>query len=551
MVEIGDRFAKSVSLYSRHINQQSAFDVTSTGSKTCLAQAREWVQQCDQGHKLCQRQPSTRRKLPSRLIWIDPSQKAPLQLRETRSLHPKTLYMSLSHSWGPNPFIELRTDNLEDFKKSIPLSKLTKTFKDATIITREMGIEYLWIDSLCIIQRNAEDWAKESLTMGDVYANSYCNIAATHAVNGTVGCFSERREIDISGLVINTPRRRGHNLSVFRAGNYAFTDKELWENEITNSPLLKRAWVYQERVLSPRVLHFTARRIFFECQQTRTGEFFRSELEPSQQEKDDVWNLGDGMKEGLYAMLHEARSIDPVDKEAVFRRRLIAGVAWTYMVNNYSTCDLTRESDRLVAIAGLAATLQPLMHCRYVAGMWEDNIIQQLLWFREPSEYVQLQSKPMQPSSWSWASRPGKVLLIDKRVYEIGKLLRFTPDERAEASDTQSLVKILDIHIVNKTEHPMGEVVSGCLKVRGRLIPLLLNPRTVLKQSADFAIRGVKFDLLPDNPTIPDESDPDSDSSLDSSSDSSGYDSAGSCSRQMPKSKPIEQYSRPRRNNER
>jgi len=458
------------------------------------------------------------------LIWIDPSQKLPLQLRETKSLHPKTHYMSLSHSWGPNPFIELRTENLDSFKNSIPFNKLTKTFKDATSITRVMGIEYLWIDSLCIIQKDPVDWAKESLTMGDVYTNSYCNIAATYAVDGTVGCFSERREIDISGLVINIPKRRGRNVSLFKSGHYAFRDKELWENEITHSPLLKRAWVYQERVLSPRILHFTERRLFFECQQSRTGEFFRSELEPTQQEKDDVWNLGDGMKEGLYAMLHEARSIEPVDDEAVFRRRLIAGVAWIYMVNNYSTCDLTRESDRLVAIAGLAAALQPLMHCRYVAGIWEDNVIPQLLWFREPGEYVQLQSKLMQPPSWSWASRPGKVILMDKRVYEIGKLLRFTPDERAEASDSQPLVKILDIHILNKGENPMGEVISGCLKVRGRLVPLQVNPCTVLKQSADFRIRGVKFDLFPDNPTKPDESDSDADAASDSSSDSSGDD---------------------------
>ena len=113
---------------------------------------------------------------------------------------------------------------------------------------------------------------------------------------------------------------------------------------------------------------------------------------------------------------------------------------------------------------------------------------------------------------------------MDKRVYEIGKLLRFTPDERAEASDSQPLVKILDIHILNKGENPMGEVISGCLKVRGRLVPLQMNPCTVLKQSADFRIRGVKFDLFPDNPTKPDESDSDADAASDSSSDSSGDD---------------------------
>ncbi|PVH82361.1 HET-domain-containing protein [Cadophora sp. DSE1049] len=457
--------------------------------------------------------------------------------------------MSLSHSWGPNPFLELRTHNLESFKKSTPFDRLTKTFQDATVITREMGIEYLWIDSLCIIQKDPVDWAKESSIMGDVYANSYCNIAATHAVDGSVACFSERRDIDISGLIISIPKRRGHKVSVFKSCHYAFRDKDLWENEITNSPLLKRAWVYQERVLSPRILHFTERRLFFECQQTRTGECFRSELEPAQQEKDDVWNLGDGMKEGLFAMLHEARSIEPVDEDAVFRRRLIAGVAWTYMVNNYSTCDLTRESDRLVAIAGLAGALQPLMDCRYLAGIWEDNIVPQLLWFREPGEYNPLYSKPMQPPSWSWASRPGKVVLMDKRVYEIGKLLQFTPDERAEASNTQPLIRILDMHVINRGENSMGEVISGCLKIRGRLVPLLLNPRTVLKKSAEFAVRGVQFDIFPDNPTMPEDSDSDTGSDTDSNSDN-GVDGAGSYARRMAAGQSSRQYDRSGRNTE-
>ncbi|PMD17228.1 HET-domain-containing protein, partial [Hyaloscypha hepaticicola] len=227
--------------------------------------------------------------------------------------------MTLSHCWGTKKFLTLTTNNLENSRQRISLEDLTRVFQDAIHVTRFMGIDYIWIDSLCIIQDSPEDWAKESLLMEDVYSNSYCNIAATHASSGEDGCF----------------------------------------DEVTNSLLLQRAWVFQERILAPRVLHF--------------APFM------------------------LNKALHAKSASD---------RRLAARITWMYLLNHYTACKLTLESDRLIAISGLAKLLQPMMGCRYLAGPWEDSLVAQLVWSNHGES---LRATTYQAPSWSWASRPGKI----------------------------------------------------------------------------------------------------------------------------------------------
>jgi hypothetical protein len=145
----------------------------------------------------------------------------------------------------------------------IPMTILPQTFRDAISITRRLGVQYLWIDSLCIIQDSEEDWERESSMMGSVYQNGMCNIGATAASNGTVGCFSERDPLLAQPCRVKIEK----DLKKFKLkkGTYNLVPKKLWDAGLSEAPLLRRAWVVQERVLTQRMLHFGRNQLFWEC----------------------------------------------------------------------------------------------------------------------------------------------------------------------------------------------------------------------------------------------------------------------------------------------
>ncbi|KAH6683987.1 heterokaryon incompatibility protein-domain-containing protein [Halenospora varia] len=217
-----------------------------TGSTASLEQAKRWITKCVEAHAFCN---LPRSKLPTRLVWISPSEDGALRLCDIDGLPQDTHYMALSHCWGTEQFLTLKTNNLGKPRQSIPFGELTRVFQDAIHVARFMGIDYIWIDSLCIIQDSPEDWARESLPIKDVYSNSYCNIAAIHASNGEKGCFADR-STNISPLTVNIPPPHEPSANYFSPGRHRCRDTNLWTEEVTNSILLQRAWVFQERLLA-------------------------------------------------------------------------------------------------------------------------------------------------------------------------------------------------------------------------------------------------------------------------------------------------------------
>jgi hypothetical protein len=101
-------------------------------------------------------------------------------------------YMTMSHCLGVLPEDSLTTkSNLSYRQSSISFKELTPTFRDAVQITSRLGNRYLWIDAICIIQGSTEDWAAESMTMGDIYRNSFLTIAASKGGDSFGGCFNQ------------------------------------------------------------------------------------------------------------------------------------------------------------------------------------------------------------------------------------------------------------------------------------------------------------------------------------------------------------------------
>lgn len=128
--------------------------------------------------------------LPTRLIDIGSHAQDP-RLTLTHDVEvTDPRYLALSHCWGTTMPQSATTTlaTMAERLERIPLDSLPRTFVDFTRIARNLGVQYVWIDSMCIIQDSREDWEKEAAQMASVYSNAYCTIAASGSKNGNAGC---------------------------------------------------------------------------------------------------------------------------------------------------------------------------------------------------------------------------------------------------------------------------------------------------------------------------------------------------------------------------
>jgi hypothetical protein len=240
-----------------------------TGDTLYFELLRQWLQDCDQNHT-CNRNYERhigRNPWPTRVIYVGHSASSKLKLLET-TLELNTIrnetYVALSHCWGkPTDHEEMifctTTENYKDRLKGFSIENLPRTFQDAVQITQAIGKKYLWIDALCIIQKDKDDWEAEAMNMEKVFNSAYCTIAADSAVDWKQG-FLRRKFPQFT--------------TVEKSGVWMYTcdTKEDFESHVNSSRLNKRAWVLQERVLSRRILHFTESHTYFAC-----GESVRCE----------------------------------------------------------------------------------------------------------------------------------------------------------------------------------------------------------------------------------------------------------------------------------
>ncbi len=149
--------------------------------------------------------------------------------------------MTLSHCWGGCVPLRLLRQSFCSLLESIPPAELSKSFQDAMVATKRLGLRYLWIDSLCIIQDSQEDWERESAMMDRVYQNSWCNIAATRAINGQGGCFAEKLVLSLKPCKINVKWNSRPNTSFY------CWNSDLWKDSVDDSALLNRAGFYKRQ----------------------------------------------------------------------------------------------------------------------------------------------------------------------------------------------------------------------------------------------------------------------------------------------------------------
>lgn len=193
--------------------------------------------------------------MPTRLIHVPAAEDDLPRLCQTKGRRGQ--YVTLSYCWGSGGSCKTTPSNFEERQRGIPLDVMPKTVRDAIHLVRRMGIEYIWIDALCIIQEEAslEDWTHESSLMAQVYGRSLFTICVDWAESTDVGIFAERN-------ILNSHR-------FGPGGNFQLqTFIRDWGSSMIGQPLYRRGWAFQERILSTRNIHFLANQIAWECNTT-------------------------------------------------------------------------------------------------------------------------------------------------------------------------------------------------------------------------------------------------------------------------------------------
>ncbi|UZP45656.1 hypothetical protein NXS19_013468 [Fusarium pseudograminearum] len=290
-----DKGSEKVTTLSESHADEPIINLCSRGGvDDAVALAKFWILECDNSHTACNDHTRTKQQLkviPTRLIDVGstdggrpPRIYIPYHL-DLEDVDADVEYAALSYAWGSDPTCATTTaSNIGEMTECLPWDMLAKNIQEAIIFTRKLGIRYLWVDALCMLQREGPDdsfhkadWSYEACRFGQYYENAKLTIAATGAISSDKGLFLPR-----SALQVN-PKPVTFRQETFWGGIREATAQPIspaWEYEIDNSPLLSRGWAFQERVLSKRVLHFGMNCILWECHEGRAIESAPHRLGP-------------------------------------------------------------------------------------------------------------------------------------------------------------------------------------------------------------------------------------------------------------------------------
>jgi hypothetical protein len=475
----------------------------STGDPEVLKLGLAWLDTCQNHHSVCQAVERIRPKdyFPRRLLDVGTLHSNQIRLVNTNLETPsqEEQYATLSHCWGKDPeFLRLTTENLPQLNTMITPQSLPQSFIDAIVSCRHLKIRYLWIDSLCILQSGPgaeEDWQRHVNEMHTIYANCTLNIGIAHASSPEYGAFIERNASFLQTTFVCMPtRKRFLDLPTLYRKNHAF-DVEVTGSEdeagsavdpgylcsrtetclvtifaeyydysyfVTRQALWKRGWVFQERLMAPRMLLFGSDRIYWRCRERNMNEYLPHGLPQS------------GEMFDLHAISPFTLPDVPHLEELSTEKLPDIYDHWYLLVDWYSQTELTYpEKDKLVAMAAIARHFDRLLPGRYCAGIFESDLHFGLLWksvydYKGTAQLKRLdwdleitidqdRSHRYQAPTWSWAS-------VNDRT---------NPPVRRTQGDLQIMADIEGVSIdLQDPQNPFGQIISAELTISGNLMDL-------------------------------------------------------------------------------
>lgn len=203
-------------------------------------QLEKWMTTCTETHRDCYRRKEGE-FVPTRLVDLQCENQDMVRIVHTKKEGIKTRYCTLSHSWGPPNFLQLKVENEARLMGSgVKISELSKNFQQAISVARFMGNRYIWIDSLCIRQGQGGDFEAEGQLMHLVYSYSFCNIAIADSYDGEGGLFRDRKPPDILPACYTSD-----GTGKLESGTWRIVREDLWKAELLGAKIYTRGWVFQ------------------------------------------------------------------------------------------------------------------------------------------------------------------------------------------------------------------------------------------------------------------------------------------------------------------
>jgi hypothetical protein len=363
-------------------------------------------------------------------------------------------YLALSYMWGTHPYKGYITTNanLPARKRNIVEHELPKTFQHAIHIARSLGVRYLWIDAVCIIQDSddAKDWLQESKKMGSIFANALLTLVAAAGKNSKEGMFNKRsitygEEVGSHPFALHTFSPGSDVRSTLHFVRSSMDFNPIHTRSHKESPLQSRAWCLQEELLSTRRLYYARDQLYWECDHLAVSE--------------------DDLADPEFPLsVSASSSLSNIEESELARH---ASCIWYQHVIEcgYSMRAATKATDRLIAVAGLARHVGNTVKSRYLAGLWEVSILQGLLWqTRKDRKSKKEGNRTHCAPSWSWASREARTVWNN-----IGK----RHENFAPGCDN------LRAHIdLLSSSDAYGGIKSGTLVLRSKVVEIVVEEVT-------------------------------------------------------------------------
>ncbi|KAK1540866.1 heterokaryon incompatibility protein [Colletotrichum paranaense] len=324
------------------------------------------------------------------------------------------------------------------------------------------------VEASSIIQDSVDDWRKESITMAEVYRNGVINIAATAASGGNDGLYFKPHPIHSRHLRISFTRPiegtspeetgNGERSNVVEFGDYFLLNSKIWQRGVEEAPLNTRGWVLQERLFSPRVVHFSRHQLFWQCgMDYRIGQFAYS--------NDRIGSFGKAYTNrdprAFSQVLWRLKGMAKEKKDPFILEE--AYLPWEEVVTTYTAQHLTKGEDKLIAVQALAKAMEEAVDDCYVAGLWESRLVEDLLWVcSAPGERATYSRQTAwRAPTWSWASIDGGAV---KKATLTGRYAG------RKVFEGEALVKSIKHYVEGYDGVTTGQLKSARLQLEGCLL---------------------------------------------------------------------------------
>ncbi|KAK2609863.1 hypothetical protein N8I77_003340 [Diaporthe amygdali] len=400
--------------------------------------AHEWLVRCESNHTECIQKDINHFKYPMRLIDItDQAQRLiTLDMSSDTDVH----YVALSHCWGTAQPLKTCRENIDrHITYGMSQTELPATFRDAIQVSRNLGFKYIWIDSVCIIQDDHRDWEEQSSQMASVYSNADLVLAAASSSSADEGFLGHNRLTRESSVEIPSQSDNGQLLRLkYRLGPPLHMENDAFIDPLDGDPLDMRGWALQERLLARRYLAFGRRELSWTCMESTHCECSCSEFRPDYRPAVD--NIRKAKAAARYFTGSKGANIGQYWRDKV--------------LTPYSRRFLTKPTDKLIALTAAASQLQSEFGVTYLAGLWKEDLILELLWyvahFRVAIDRPSMRQENFYAPTWSWVS-------VDAPM----SWHPFSSNQNIQ----EPLARVLEAFTHPSTINPFGPVSAGHIKL--------------------------------------------------------------------------------------